>query len=65
VFDSVRQQADADRLQSELGNGFRVLERTGLEWRRPAKDLDGKDSILFFRQSFESLQYLGSLVAPL
>jgi hypothetical protein len=28
VFDSVRPQADADRLQSELGNGFRVLERT-------------------------------------
>jgi hypothetical protein len=64
VFGSVRKQADDDQLQNELGNGFRVLERAGVEWRRPAKDLDGKDSLLFFRQAFERLQYLGRLFAP-
>jgi hypothetical protein len=64
VFGSVRKQADDDQLQNELGNGFRVLERAGVEWCRPAKDLDGKDSLLFFRQGFERLQYLGRLFAP-
>jgi hypothetical protein len=64
VFGSLRKQADADRFQNEFGNGSRVLERTGIERRRPAKDLDGKDSLLFSRHSFERLQYLGRLFAP-
>jgi NAD(P)-dependent dehydrogenase (short-subunit alcohol dehydrogenase family) len=42
VFGSVRKQADADRLQSEFGNGFVPLKNWTLPRLLPARMLDAQ-----------------------
>jgi len=44
-------------------SGFLIVQRTGIEWNRPAQELRRENPLFLFRQSFEGFQKLGSLVA--